>query len=158
MTRIFNLLNLAVTKLPIGSKIQMTLSENTSSSTANPKLVWAGRVITLLIALAFGMSAMMKVKGGPEFGEQAAKLGLPDSMRLPLAVLEVTCLVVYLIPQTAVIGAILLTGYIGGAICTHLRIGDTFVVPHIVIGILFWLGIYLREPRLWALLPFRRTP
>jgi len=135
----------------------MNTSGNMAGSTANPKLVWAGRVITLLIALAFGMSAMMKFKGGPEFGEQSAKLGLPDSMRLPLAVLEITCVVVYLIPQTAVIGAILLTGYMGGAICTHLRIGDTFVVPHIVIALLLWLGIYLREPRLWALIPFRRT-
>ena len=61
---------------------------------------------------------------------------------------------VYLIPQTAVLGAILLAGYVGGAICTHWRVGDPFIVQ-IVLGICVWLGLYLREPRLKALLPLR---
>lgn len=135
----------------------MNVSENNSRLATNPKTLWAGRIITVLIALAFGMSATMKFKGGPAYSEGTAKLGLPESMRLPLAVLEVTCLVVYLIPATGVLGAILLTGYIGGAICSHLRVGDTFVIPHIIIGVLVWLAICLREPRLWALMPFRRA-
>ncbi len=135
----------------------MNASKSTIHVAKNPQMLWAGRIITVLIALAFGMSAMLKFKGGPEFTEGTAKLGLPEAMRLPLAVLEVTCLVVYLIPTTAVLGAVLLTGYIGGAICTHLRVGDTFIMPHVVIGVLVWLGICLREPRLWALIPFRRA-
>jgi MFS family permease len=84
-----------------------------------------------------------------------AHLGLPESMIKPLAVLEISCVVIYLIPQTAVLGAILLAGYLGGAICTHWRVGDPFVVQ-IVLGIFVWLGIYLREPRLKDLIPIRK--
>jgi len=132
----------------------MNSIESRYPSAVNPKLLWAGRIITALMAIAFGMSGFMKLKGGPEFAEGATHLGLPDSMRMPLAVLEFTCLAIYLFPSTSVIGAILLTGYLGGAICTHWRVGDTFI-PQIVIGVLVWLGIFLREPRLWALMPWR---
>ena len=118
------------------------------------KLVWTGRVISVLVSLVFLMSAAMKLKGGPELAQGMGHLGLPDSMVTPLAILELSCVVIYLIPQTAVLGAILLAGYMGGAICTHWRVGDPFML-HIVIGILIWLGIYLREPRLKAVLPVR---
>jgi hypothetical protein len=74
---------------------------------------------------------------------------------LPLAILEISCVVIYLIPATSVLGAILLTGYIGGAICTHLRVGDPFFLQ-IAIGIFVWLGLYLRESRLQELIPLRR--
>jgi hypothetical protein len=85
-----------------------------------------------------------------------AQLGLPESMLTPLSILELACAVVYLIPATSVLGAILLTGYIGGAICTHWRVGDPFFIQA-ALGILVWLGIYLREERLKALLPVRRS-
>lgn len=83
-----------------------------------------------------------------------AHLGLPDSMVFPLAILEISCVVVYLIPATSVMGAILLTGYIGGAICTHWRVGDPFFVQA-ALGVLVWLGLYLREDRLKGLIPLR---
>ena len=70
--------------------------------------------------------------------------------------LELACAVVYLLPATAVLGAILLTGYIGGAICTHWRVGDLFFIQA-ALGLFVWLGIYLREERLKALLPVRRS-
>jgi len=70
-----------------------------------------------------------------------AHMGLPDSMVLPLAILELICLVIYLIPWTAVLGAILLTGYLGGAICIHWRVGDPVVIQS-GIGVLVWLGIF----------------
>ncbi|MFN8710495.1 MAG: DoxX family protein [Planctomyces sp.] len=133
----------------------MSPSEQQPIANANRKLVWTGRVISGLLALAFGMSGLMKLKGGAEFAEGTAKLGLPESIRIPLAILELTCLAFYLFPPTSVIGAILLTGYMGGAICTHWRVGDPFPV-HIVIGVLIWLGVCLREPRLWAVMPWRR--
>lgn len=118
-------------------------------------MVWCGRVIAALMAFVFGMSAIMKFKGGPELSEGMAKMGLPDSMLLPLAILELACLIFYLLPWTSVLGAILLTGYLGGAICTHWRVGDPFVIQ-IAIGVLVWLGIFLRDRRLWPLLPFRK--
>ena len=73
-----------------------------------------------------------------------------------LGILELSVAVIYLIPQTSILGAILVTGYIGGAIATHVRIGDYFLVPHILIGVLVWLGVWLRDPRLRELLPIRR--
>ncbi|WP_299464857.1 DoxX family protein [uncultured Gimesia sp.] len=124
-------------------------------STSQRIMIWCGRVIAALMAFMFGMSAVMKFKGGPELSEGMAHLGLPESMIFPLAILELTCLVIYLIPWTAVLGAILLTGYLGGAICIHWRVGDPFVVQ-IGIGVLVWLGICLRDHRLWQLMPFRK--
>ena len=120
------------------------------------KIVWIGRVISVLVSLAFLVSALMKFKGGPELTEGIGHLGLPESMIVPLAILELSCVVIYLIPPTAVLGAILLTGFIGGAICTHWRVGDPFFAQ-ILIGIAFWLGLYLREERLKSLIPLRKS-
>lgn len=121
---------------------------------ANKKIVWAGGAISVLSILIFVLSAFLKLKGGPELDKGFAHLGLPISMMVPLAILEISCVVIYLIPRTSVLGAILLTGYLGGAICTHWRSGDPFYI-HIVLGMLIWLGIYLRESRLRELIPFR---
>lgn len=122
---------------------------------ASGRVVWVGRVITGLVSLLFLFSAVMKLVGGADLKEGIAHLGLPESMVVPLAILEMACTVVYLIPATSVLGAILLAGYMGGAICTHWRVGDPFFLQ-VVVGALVWLGIYLREPRLKALVPLRR--
>lgn len=121
---------------------------------AGGKIAWAGRVISILASLVFLMSAFMKVKGGAEVTQGMAHLGLPESLILPLAILEISCVVIYLIPRTSVLGAVLLTGYIGGAICTHMRVGDPFFIQ-VALGIFVWLGLYLREDRLKKLLPLR---
>jgi hypothetical protein len=116
------------------------------------KIVWVGRVVSVLVSLVFVMSAFMKLKGGVEVMQGMSHLGLPESLIMPLAILEISCFVIYLIPATLVLGAILLTGYIGGAICTHLRVGDPFFVQ-VALGIFVWLGLYLRENRLKGLIP-----
>ncbi len=118
------------------------------------KLTWGGRAISGLLALLFTMSAAMKLLGGPEMTEGFAHMGLPASLRIPLGILELGCVVIYAVPATAVVGAILLTGYLGGAIVTHLRIGEP-VVFQITLGLLVWLGLYLRESRLKSLIPLR---
>jgi len=118
------------------------------------KVVWTGRVISWLVSAAFLMSAVGKFVGGEQLTQGMAHLGLPDRMVKPLALLELSCVVIYLIPKTAVLGAILLAGYMGGAICTHWRVDDLFLVQ-IGLGVFAWLGVYLREPRLRAVLPFR---
>ena len=123
-------------------------------ATASGKIVWVGRVISVLSSLVFLMSAFMKLKGGTEVMQGMAHLGLPDSMIMPLATLEISCVVIYLVPVTSVLGAILLAGYIGGAICTHWRAGDPFYIQ-IALGLFVWLGLYLRENRLKALIPLR---
>jgi DoxX-like family len=118
-------------------------------------VVWVGRVISVLATLPFVMSAVMKLMGGPEVSKGFAHLGLPESMMRPLAILEIACIVVYLIPATSILGGILMAGYLGGAICTHWRVGDPFYL-HIAIGMLLWLGLYLREDRLQELIPLRK--
>jgi len=122
---------------------------------ASGKIVWVGRVLSVLASLVFAVSAFMKVKGGAEVTQGMAHLGLPESLLIPLAILEVSCVVVYLIPATSVLGAIVLTGFVGGTICTHLRVGDPFFIQ-VALGIVVWLGLYLRENRLKALIPLRR--
>ena len=123
--------------------------------TESGKAVWVGRVISVLASLMFLMSAFFKFQDGPEVMKGFAHLGLPERMTLPLAILEVSCVVVYLIPATSVLGAILLAGYVGGAICTAWRVGDS-LYGQILLGIFVWLGLYLREDRLKALIPLRR--
>ena len=123
----------------------------------NRKIAWIGHGISVLASLVFLMSAATKLKGGPEVVQGFAHLGLPTSLMKPLAILEISCAVIYLIPAVSVVGAILLTGFIGGAICTHWRVGDPFFMQ-IGIGLLVWLGLYLRENRLKALVPLRTTP
>ncbi|MCM3875195.1 MAG: DoxX family protein [Thermoanaerobaculia bacterium] len=123
---------------------------------ASGKVVWTGRVMSGLASLLFLFSAALKLKGGPDLAKGMGHLGLPDSMVVPLAILEISCVVVYLIPATSVMGAILLTGYIGGAMCTHWRVGDPIYI-HIVLGLFIWFGLYVREGRLKALIPLRRT-
>ena len=118
-------------------------------------IVWVGRVVSVLVALVFVISAFMKLKGGVAVMQGMAHLGLPESLIMSLAMLEISCVVIYLIPATSVLGAILLTGYIGGAICTHLRVGDPFFFQ-IVLGIFVWLGVYLFENRLKGLIPLRK--
>lgn len=118
------------------------------------KLIWIGRIISGLLVSLLTMSAVMKLMGGTEVTEGMAHLGMPASLRIPLGILEFSCVVLYLIPATSVTGAILLTGYIGGAIVAHLRIGEP-IHMQIVLGIFIWLGLYLRESRLRALIPLR---
>lgn len=120
------------------------------------KIIWAGRVVSVVAILPFVPSAMLKLMAHPMVIEGMTHLGLPRALILPLGILEMLCVVVYLIPRTSVLGAILLTGYVGGAILTHLRIGES-VGLQIALGVLIWLGLYLREPRLRELLPLRRS-
>jgi hypothetical protein len=116
---------------------------------------WIGAAMSILASLVFVMSAVMKLIGGPEVAKGMDHLQLAHTMLTPLGVLELSCVAVYLVPHTAVLGAILMTGYVGGAILTHWRVGDPFLT-HIVLGAFIWVGIYLREPRLKQLIPVRR--
>ena len=119
---------------------------------------WTSWILSGLASAMFLFSATMKLVGGPDVEKGFEHLGLPIAMATPLAILEIACVVVYLVPATAVLGAVLQAGYLGGAICTHWRVGDPFFVQ-IAIGVGLWLAVYLREPRLRALIPLRsRAP
>jgi hypothetical protein len=129
-------------------------SRRHNMASSGGKIVWVGRGISVLASLVFLLSGVMKLKGGPQVAEGFAHLGLPLSMQVPLGILEISCAVIYMVPATSVLGAILLAGYMGGAVCTHWRAGDPFMAQ-IALGIFVWLGLYLREKRLRGLLPMR---
>jgi len=115
---------------------------------------WTGYVISALPILALGMSASMKFTNSPDLVKGMEHLGWPLKFAIALGITELTCTVLYAIPQTSVVGAILMTGYMGGAIATHARIGEGFVIQALI-PILAWLGLYLRDARLRSLIPFR---
>jgi hypothetical protein len=119
--------------------------------------LWTGRVISTLPVLMLTMSGVMKLMGPPEVVEGFRNYGFDGSILVPLGVVELACTLLYVIPRTAVLGAILVTGYLGGAIATHVRAGEPpaqYVVP-VVLGVLVWLGLYLRDARLRDLVPVR---
>lgn len=123
---------------------------------ATPKwMFWVGWVLSILAVLMLLMSAVFKFLKVPEALDGMQKLGWDESKMLTLGILEVSCTILYLIPRTSVLGAILLTAYLGGATATHVRVSDVFISP-IVGGILIWLGLWLRESRLRALVPLKR--
>jgi hypothetical protein len=100
---------------------------------------------------------MKLVQPPPVIEAFTGTFGYPASTLVPIGILEIACVALYAFPPTAVLGAVMVTGYLGGAIATHVRVGDPFVGP-LVLGILAWAGLYLREPRLRALLPRRSPP
>ncbi len=113
----------------------------------NRKVIWTGWVLSVLVSLPFLFSAVMKLIVHPEVVKGMGHLGLPEPLIRPLGVIELLCVVVYLVPSVSVLGAILFTGYVGGTIITHLRVGEP-VYGQVLLGILIWLGLYLRHPGL----------
>lgn len=130
-------------------------SETSTAPTTSKAMLWTGRIVTALPVLMLTMSAVMKLTKAAPLVEGFKKFGYAESLALPIGIVEVICTVLYLIPQTAVLGAILLTGYLGGATATHVRVEDNFAGP-IIAGVLVWLGLFLRDARIRALIPFRR--
>ena len=128
-----------------------------TTQSVSKKVLWTGYIMSALPVLLFLFSGVMKLVKPPDVTKGFAHMGLPDKLALGLGILEIACTIVYAIPRTAVLGAILLTGYLGGAIVTHLRIGEPFIMP-VIIGIFVWGGIFLRDPRLRELIPFRHMP
>lgn len=127
---------------------------------ASNKALWAGRIVSGLVAafLLFD-SAIHLTKIAPVV-QAFNELGFPIRLAATLGVLELICVLVYIYPRTCVVGAILLTGYLGGAVAMQLRVGNPLfgeTLFPLYVGILAWGGIYLREPRLWRLLPVMRS-
>lgn len=131
------------------------MQSDTQAAPVSKKLLWTGRVISTFPVLMLLSSGVMKLVKPAVVVEGFAHLEWHESLALSIGLLEILCTVVYVIPQTSVLGAILLTGYLGGAVATHVRIGDQFLGP-IFLGMLVWLGLFLRDTRLRALLPLRR--
>jgi hypothetical protein len=111
-----------------------------------------GWVLSCLPLLAFLPSAVFKLVQPGEFLAEWSK-SYPSATARPIGIVELSCVALYFVPATRVLGAILLTGYLGGAIATHVRAGEAIFVVPLLIGIVLWGGLFLRDPRLRQLLP-----
>jgi hypothetical protein len=120
--------------------------------------VWAGRLVTCAPVAIVLSSARWKLTHNPWYVMEFGRIGWPVWLLEPLAVIQLTGIILLVIPPTAVLGAVLLTGYLGGAIASYVRIGEFYppLVP-LTTSLLAWLAVFLREERLRALLPFRRA-
>jgi hypothetical protein len=124
----------------------------------SPKMLWAGRIISGLTALFLLFDGVLKLVKPAPVVEGTVRLGYPESVILSLGIVLLVCTVLYVIPPTAVLGAILLTGYLGGAVATHVRVSDplfSHVLFPVYLGVLLWGGLYLRDDRLRALIPLK---
>ena|ERR1051325_9390880 len=130
------------------------MTSHTQPALVSRNMLRAGFVISALPVLVLVIGAGVKLMKPKFFVDAFNDLGWNESLALSIGILELACTVVYVIPRTAVLGAILLTGYLGGAIAAHVRIGDPFF-GQIIFGVLVWGGVYLRDARLRALLPLR---
>jgi hypothetical protein len=119
--------------------------------------IWAGRLVSCIPVFIVLSSARWKLTHDPWYVREIVRIGWMTSALETLAAMQLTAIILFVIPWTSVLGAILLTGYLGGAIATYVRIGEWYppLVPFTT-AVLAWAGVFLREPRLWALLPLRR--
>jgi DoxX-like protein len=127
---------------------------DTNSSPLSKKMLWAGYIMAAVPVLLLLMSGVMKVMNPPFVTEGFVRLGYSENLAQGIGIVELLCVVLYVVPQTAVLGAILLTGYLGGATASHVRIGEPFHMA-VLLGVVIWGSLYLRDARLRALLPLR---
>jgi hypothetical protein len=121
------------------------------------KLLWAGRVMSDLPVLFLLFAGTMNPMKPESVVNATVEMGHPEDVILPLGIVLLPSNVLYIIPRTSVLGAVLLTGYLGGAVATHVRAGDPILNIYfpIVFGVLLWGGLWLRDGRLRALLPLK---
>jgi hypothetical protein len=119
-------------------------------------MIWVGWLLSALPSLMLLFSGSMKVIKHESVVKGFEHLGYPEYLALILGMVEIGCTLVYLIPRTAVLGAILLTGYLGGAIATHVRLLEMQFLGPLAFGVLVWGGLYLRDPQVRALIPIRK--
>jgi hypothetical protein len=142
----------------------LSTTEDEIMQPAGPKAIaskrlWTGRVLSALAVMFLLFDGVIKLLKLPPAVEGTVRLGYPEQVIVGIGLVELVCLALYVIPGTSVLGAILFTGYLGGAIATHLRIGSplfTHTLFPIYVAVLIWGGLFLREERLRTLIPLRR--
>jgi len=127
------------------------------SSPVTKTALWTGRVMSALPVLLVLFGSVMKLMKTAAVVEGFVRAGVPERLIIPVGIIELVCVIVYVVPRTAVLGAILMTGLLGGATITNLRIGDpTYPLP-IILGMLAWGGLFMRDVRLRDLIPLRKA-
>jgi hypothetical protein len=129
------------------------------SAPSSNRRIWAGRIVSALPVLFLLFDGVIHVMRIPAVVEGFAKAGFPISTAVPLGIIEIICIVLYVIPRTSVLGAILLTGYLGGAVATNVRqqlpmLG--YVLFPVYVGVFIWGGLWLRDDRIRSLIPLTR--
>jgi hypothetical protein len=119
-------------------------------------MLWAGHIITVLVALFLLFDSAVKLLKTSQAVQGTVQLGYPESTIVPIGLVLLISLVCYLIPRTSILGAILLTGYLGGATATMVRVGNPWIPFPVFIGMLVWAGIYFRDAQVRALIPLRK--
>jgi DoxX-like protein len=128
---------------------------HSSTRTISKGGLWTGRILSGLAVLFLLFDSVIKLMVIPAVAESFTRLGYPVSVSRGIATLQLACLLIYVIPRTSVLGAILLTGYLGGAVATHVRVGDplfSHVLFPVYVAALLWGGLYLRDPRVRVLI------
>jgi hypothetical protein len=138
----------------------MTQSALAIDDPATPRpALWAGRVLSGLFGLFMAFDIVIKLVGLPVVDATMAQLGWPPGLARGIGVLELILLGLYVVPRTALLGAVLMTGLLGGAIATHVRVGDP-LFSHVLFGVylalFMWGGLFLRDPRVRAVMPLLR--
>jgi hypothetical protein len=121
--------------------------------------LWTGRVLSTIAILFMLFDTVIHAMRGPQVVQGFAQLGFPLSIAIPLSTIEFIGIVLYVFPRTSVLGAILLTGYLGGAVAAQVRIGAPllgFVLAPVYVALFLWVGLYLRDERVRAVFPVRR--
>ncbi|PST21332.1 hypothetical protein C7U61_08655 [Rhizobium sp. JAB6] len=134
------------------------LGEATGHNTEIRRISWTGWTISSIVILAFAADAAVNLFAPSMVSAQMQETGFSASQAMPLGLFVLLCVILYAIPRTAVLGAILMTGFLGGAICTHFRLGEIGSPPQLIsllLGVMAWGGLYLRDRRIRSLLPLR---
>ena len=129
-----------------------------SHTPVSRRRLWGGRILSGLAVAFLLFDGIIKLMEINPVTESFVRLGYPTSLAIAIGTIELVCLAIYLVPRTAVLGAILLTGFLGGAVATHVRVGDpllSHVFFPIYVGLLLWGGLFLRMPTVRALIPVR---
>jgi hypothetical protein len=134
------------------------MQSSTQFATESKGMLWTGRILSGLMALLFISDGVGHVMKPAPVVEAFARLGYPLSASVGIGVLALICTAIYVTPKTSVLGAILLTGYLGGAVSTHVRAGSSLfeTVFPVILGALVWTGIFVRDAQLRMLIPLRR--
>ena len=134
------------------------METGTASGGVSNKRLWAGRIISALPVLFLLFDSVIHIVRIAVVDKGFADLGYAVTLARPLGIIELICVILYVIPRTSVLGAVLLTGYLGGAVATNVRVGAplfSHVLFPVYVGVLLWGGLYLRDSRLRAIFPVR---
>jgi DoxX-like family len=138
-------------------RVSKLMHKATQEVAVSRKRIWTGRIVSALPVLLLGFSAITKISRADAVLQGMAHYGYPEHLIVAIGIVELLVTVIYAIPRSSFLGAILVTGYLGGATATNVRVGDASYIATVLLGVLAWVGLYLRDDRLHTLIFSHRT-